>query len=165
MTLSCTWLDLYGLVMGSEWSWHAVMRNSKELIRHLDRGEMQLSGHGLRWNATWMEFRCEFMALEWVGTGHGWRRYSYLDRDWAEMGPACRWSLHIYSRLEVWRNLVGDETQISAPGWWWDVTWIEVRCWSRNIEGGQKGHVWNLNNKLMTWMQLIQDRDVGETHT
>ena len=145
MKLSCMWLDLCGLVMGSEWSWDAIMRNSKELIRQTWMGvrwyldeidlqifrdwwKMQLSGHGLRWNATWMKFRCEFMALDWVGTGRGWRRYSYLDRDWGEMGPACRWSLHVYSRLEVWRNLVGGETQISAPGWWWDVTWIEVRC-------------------------------------
>ena len=34
--------------MGYEWGCDAIMRNRKELIRHLDRGEMQLSGHGLR---------------------------------------------------------------------------------------------------------------------
>ena len=122
-----TFWDLQVFVRGLE-SWDAILMNRKELIHSRYWGEMQMFGHGWRWNATWMEFRCEFMALDWVGTGIGWRTYSYLDHDWGEMGPACRWSLHVYSHLEVWHNLVGGETQISAPGWWWDVTWIEMRC-------------------------------------
>ena len=83
-------LDLYGSVMGFEWGSGAIWSDRKELIRHLDGGEMQLSGHGLRWHATCMEFRCESMGLGWGGMGCGWRWYSNLHLDGGEMWPACR---------------------------------------------------------------------------
>ena len=155
-----TSLDLYGLVMVFELSSDAIWSDRKELIRHMDGGEMQLSGHRLRWHATWTEFRCESMGLGWGGMGCGWRWYLYLHLDGGEMWPACRWSVLV--RLEVWHDLDGGETRISAPGWWWSVTWMKVRWQSWDIEG-QNVHGWSLYNKLVTCMQLIQDRN-GETH-
>ena len=88
-----TFWDLQVFVRGPE-SWNAIPMNRKELIHSRDWGEMQMSGHGWRWNATWMEVRCDYRGLGGGETGCGWRWYSYLDLYGDVMEP--EWRLATY---------------------------------------------------------------------
>ena len=88
-----TFWDLQVFVTGPE-SWDAILMNRKELIHSRDWGEMQMSGHGWRWNATWMAVRCNYRGLGGGETGCGWRWYSYFDLYGDEVEPEWRLAAH-----------------------------------------------------------------------
>ena len=54
MELRCTSPGLEVFEIGAGWSGDEIFRTWMEMRRHLDGCEMQISGHVLRLNMTWM---------------------------------------------------------------------------------------------------------------
>ena len=152
----------------------------KHKSRDLDGVEM---GPGLNWDAhieTWigwygtgMELRYYSPVEKWLG----WRwdthlgtsiAFNLVDLDGGEMLPGCRRDANIMSQIEVRFNWDNEETWIWEPGWCWDGTWIEVRCWdgdrvtSWNLYGFEMMLGWNKDAIWWTWMEVRCYLDVGE---
>ena len=152
-----TFWDLQVFVTGPE-NWDAILMNRKELIHSRDWGEMQMSGHGWRWNATWMAVRCNYRGLGGGETRCGWRWYSYLDLYGDEMEPEWKLATHGYSWLEGICYLDGDEMRISASGWRRDATWRwDVNSWTlpevrKYMDGVETKILWSaVNTGLGNW--------------
>ena len=53
-----------GFEIGHGWNWDAILGTWMELRHHLGGGESQISGHGLRWDTTWIKMRLESSYLD-----------------------------------------------------------------------------------------------------
>ena len=169
-----TFWDLDGFEMGPGWSWDTNVGNLMEVICHLEGGEMQISGHGLRWNTTLVD------GLVGGETGHWHRCALHLqtwmevrrDLDWGDTwisGPEWSWEAAwrevwcVYIDLDWVETVHVGETKIFGPGSRWDRTWMEVRHISWDLDEFEIGHGWNWDEILGTWMELRHHLGGGES--
>ena len=98
-------------------------------------------------NDDWMELGCNLGDLDGGETSPGWVLTQMF-------GRGFRWDA-------TWD---GGETWIWGPGWSWELSWMEVRCKSLRLNGGEMVHNlngeetgileprWSLHANLETWM-------------
>ena len=99
----------------------AILMNRKELMHSQDGGGMQISGHGWRWDATWMAMRCEYRALVDV------RRD--VDGD-----------IHISTYMGMRWDQNGGWPHMIRAGWRWYATWMEMGCEYWHLDGDEMQH-------------------------
>ena len=127
---------------------------------------------------TWVEVRCDLDCGEvWIsGPGWAWQGWRWdanicnLDGAWVEVtqeywdldagdaGSGWRWDTNLGTLIAPRWDLEGAEIQSTRPGWGWDVTWIELRCTSWDVDRVIWDRSWD------TIRQLRKDLDGGETH-
>ena len=60
-------------------------------------------------------------------------------------------------------DMDGAEFQFSWSGWRWAPTWMEVKCDSRDLDGGEIGYRWRWDANLGTWVGMRRSLDGGES--
>ena len=78
---------------------------------------------GVRWDLDWVKLHILIHGK--VGIGLGWS-----------------WCAILVTWMEVTCDLEWGETPNSAPGWRWDVTWMEVRFESSDLDTDDTVHRW-----------------------
>ena len=156
--------DLDGFEIGPGWSWDANFRNLMKVIHHLDGGDMQISGDGLRWTAT-------LVRTIW----HGWRwdrasievYHTSPDLGGGETWPGLRWHMNIRTWMELRHCLEGGVMWLYGPGLGWGSTCMEVRLKSLDPHPDETGHGWRWDTYLESLMGLwgcnFGGLDWGET--
>ena len=141
--------DLDGFEIGPGWSWDANFGNLMEVIRHLDGGEMQISGHG-----------CEVKRN--LGEWPGWRwdralievHHTASDLGVGETWPGLRWHMNIGTWMELRHCLEGGVMWLYGPGLGWDSTCMEVRLKSLDPDPDEIGPGWRWDTYLESLMAL-----------
>ena len=140
------------------WRWDTMWMEEGCNFKKLKGGE---PGHGWRWDAhpeTWMGLRWDLAGIE-------------MQQDGVEGRLGCIWNANHGTWMEVRRDLDGVKALISKRGLVWDRTWMEL--WSKyhdlnggdvtriqmrletsDLDGGETVHGWGGNKDIEIWMQV-----------
>ena len=113
-------------------------------VRHdLDGEETWILERRLRWDVNhrkWMGVRWD---LDWV-------KLHILIHGKVGIGLGWSWCAILVTWMEVTCDLEWGETPNSGPGWRWDVTWMEVRFESSDLDTDDTVHIWGRLQDLGT---------------
>ena len=170
MEVRCEYGDLDGIKMRPLWRGGANLWTLMEVRRFVDGGATRILWPVFCWYRTWMEFRC----TSW-------------NRDGLELVPRGSWDANSGDQNG------GEASEYMGLDWegtidaiWMDrnvnlEAWIEVRRKSQDLDGGEMGNVrlrpgwswgairwgtwyeWGWDSDLVTWMEVIQYMDGGNT--
>ena len=127
--------------------------------------EIQLSWPGLRWDVTWIVVSCEYRDLDGRGKGEGEMQIFVIKMVLGWRWHEESWGLHAGDAGSGWRRdtnletwialrweLEGAEIQYTRPGWRWDVTLMELRRESYDLDWAGMRPEWG--EHLETWMVI-----------
>ena len=156
----CSYPGGSGTVHG--WRWDRNLWTWMEMSRYMDGDETRILGPGSWWGRTWMQVK-HILRPEWV---------------W--YGPELSWFAFFWAWMEERKYIEGadarilrpgsnetrpgyEETHILKSGWFWDWTWMELRCNSRDLDGAETSPGWRWVANIRTWIEVRHDMNKDET--
>ena len=158
--ISCTWMEFRRILDGGEtrmmgpvldggetrpwWTCDANFGTWMDVRLNLDGCEARIYRPGWRWDRTLIEMRRIYWDLNLGKMGHrwSWATIRVTDLDGVEARPGWKWDVDIGTWIEMRHDLDGGDTWICGPGWWWDITGMEVRHKFRCLGGLETGKRW-----------------------
>ena len=102
----------------------------------------ELDGGKLQQLGTWLEVRCEYIALNGGETLHGWK-----------------WDNTHGTWMQVRQDMNGSKTHIMIHGWVSDWTWVDTICSFRDPREGETWPGWRWDAYIETCIEMSCDLD------